>query len=144
MKNSKIISNGNQGFLCVDTQENLNQMCQWKVRLTYIHQNFPFALQGRVNPHFHSQQEFYDTEMVTPIWSTLKSSPKDSPADIHNEVLPLTLIFNPILTLGYKSGSNSIDNTHTTSQSGLKRNGRSVSEKTVEMAEIPFNPSSAK
>jgi len=39
MKNSKIISNGNQGFLCVDTQENLNQMCQWKVRLTYIKSN---------------------------------------------------------------------------------------------------------
>ena len=41
MKNSKIISNGNQGFLCVDTQENLNQMCQWKVRLTYIHRLRP-------------------------------------------------------------------------------------------------------
>jgi len=44
---------------------------------------------------------------------------------------------------GLQVGFNSTNNTHTISQDGLKRNGRSVSEKEVEMAEIPFNPPSA-
>lgn len=61
-----------------------------------IHQNFPFALQGRVNPHFHSHQETNRKKMqsrfVTEKRVTLSTMGGHTPLDdIHNEVLPLTL-----------------------------------------------------
>lgn len=58
----------------------------------HIHQNFPFALQSRVNPHFHSQQISKDG--VSSCRTLIDNSAYKKfgiPADIHNEVLPLTL-----------------------------------------------------
>ena len=64
----------------------------WKVRLIPIHQNFPFALQSWVNPHFHSQQK--QVKQV-PCGSAERSSTKlktfPDNADINNDVIPLTL-----------------------------------------------------
>jgi hypothetical protein len=60
----------------------------------YIHQNFPFALQSRVNPHFHSQQSERATRNGESKNASQLISNKRSmgnSADIHNEVLPLTL-----------------------------------------------------
>ena len=56
-------------------------------RLIGIHQNFPFALQSRVSPHFHSPQVAVPTAKDN---VHLKSE-HNRYGDIHNEVLPLTL-----------------------------------------------------
>ena len=52
MKSSQINSIRNKGLL--QTTKPLSfkpHNFQWNVGLIYIHQNFPFALQSRVNPH---------------------------------------------------------------------------------------------
>lgn len=64
--------------------------------ITHIHRNFPFAIQSRVNPHFHSHQETNRKKMqsrfVTEKRVTLSTMGGHTPLDdIHNEVLPLTI-----------------------------------------------------
>lgn len=58
-----------------------------KFAFHYIHQNFPFALQSRVNPHFHSPQVAVPTakDDVHP------KSEHNRYGDNSFEVLPLTL-----------------------------------------------------
>ena len=69
----------------------------------HIHQNFPFALQSRVNPHFHSQHTTKPQhptggfqpddlrEEINYLQSSLSPTEDKKCADIHNEVLPLAL-----------------------------------------------------
>ena len=64
----------------------------------YIHQNFPFALQSRVNPHFHSHKVGNEVRLTLGSNVLKKSASHNkkpmyvgNPCDIHNEVLPLTL-----------------------------------------------------
>ena len=58
--------------------------------LPLIKRNFPFALQSRVNPHFHSHpSEKGNPEKMGNLVRT--KLPKVARDDIHNEVLPLTL-----------------------------------------------------
>ena len=59
----------------------------------HIHQNFPFALQSRVNPHFHSHT-LTKSDSPYPAGDGLmvvKEQEDKKGCDIHNEVLPLTL-----------------------------------------------------
>jgi len=66
------------------------QCVSGKVRLTHIHQNFPFALQSRVNPHFHSPQIAVAKNVRYQRDSGCEKKSVSS-VDIHNKVLPLTL-----------------------------------------------------
>lgn len=85
---------GNQGMFIDDkTKVFNNQVFKWKVDITHIHQNFPFALQSRVNPHFHSHtltwnyhQPLHGCDTPKKLWIRDRLG-----CDIHNEVLPLTL-----------------------------------------------------
>lgn len=67
-----------------------------EVRLKGIHQNFPFALQSRVNPYFHSQHPTKPRKSFIGKSSDCFVDGRSGwwdkmGADIHNEVLPLTL-----------------------------------------------------
>jgi len=74
----------------VRTIQQISMFKEQKYLKHYIHQNFPFALQSRVNPHFHIQGDVQgalkgDNHTGFPL------------PDIHNKVLPLTPILNPII-----------------------------------------------